>query len=66
MGDLGSSEPSSPRRISRIMEEGVFHSNGGVDEYDNDEESWCDFGTILPRSKMLSTTLSKIKRERYL
>ena len=32
-------------RISRIME-GVFHSNGGVDERDVDAEDWLDFGEL--------------------
>jgi len=43
-------------RISRIMEEGVFHSNGGVDERDVDVEDWLDFGEDEPEEKERALT----------
>ncbi len=44
VSELGTGDNNVQGRISRITEEGVYHSNGGVDENDTLDEEWCDFG----------------------
>ncbi len=38
-------------RVARTVSDGVFHSDGGADDQDDDDLDWSDFGNDDPREK---------------
>lgn len=38
-------------KLSRIIEQDVFHSQGGIDSTEDDEEEWSNFGDDVPKQR---------------
>lgn len=57
---LGSTYVKNPGRESRVIEEGVLHSNGGLNERDDVHQDWCDFCKDVPENFCLTIDLRPV------